>query len=205
MSDQLSRGVEFLIQLGADRIRHTDCTLLDHLVALHRDLAAWESPEEVCMAGLFHSIYGTQNFHHASITLDRRDEVRGLIGKRAENLVYLYRALDRRAFDACLDRTGPVELPDLETGQTVTLDQTDFDDLCRLQLCDHLEQIERCQNWDSKRTQYRTMAMRLGGPAQAAYERVFANESNSRSPIGRLGHLWRKLKFRLRPRAQRIR
>jgi (p)ppGpp synthase/HD superfamily hydrolase len=198
VSDQLSCGVEYLVQLGADRTRHSDCTLLDHLAGLHRDLTAWQCSEDVCMAGLFHSIYGTQSFHHKSISLERRDEVRRVIGARAERLVYLYRAVDRRAFDASLEKNGPVEVPDVETGQTVTLEQTEFDDLCRLQLCDHLEQMARCQTWDSRRSAFQRMAMRLGGPAKAAYEHAFADEAHCRSSIGRLARLFRKLRFRLR-------
>jgi len=41
-------------------------------------------------------------------------------------------------------------------------------------LCDWLEQVPRCKQWDYRRQGYQRLANRLGGPALAAYDAVFA-------------------------------
>ena len=38
---------------------------------------------------------------------------------------------------------------------------------------DWLEQVPRSQEWDYRRTAYRKMAERLGGPAEENYQRIF--------------------------------
>ena len=61
--------------------------------------------------------------------------------------------------------------------------EVDFDQLCRVHLCDWLEQVGRSKNWDYRRAAYRQMAERLGGYALAEYDRVFADEQvDSRVP-----------------------
>lgn len=57
----------FLISLGTDGVRHTshvdadgsmtEGSFLEHLTGVESDLTEWRCSEEVCMAGLFHSIY----------------------------------------------------------------------------------------------------------------------------------------------------
>jgi hypothetical protein len=48
---------------------------------------------------------------------------------------------------------------------------------CRVHLCDWLEQVPRCQQWDYRRAAYRHLAERLGGPALDSYNRVFSQET----------------------------
>ena len=43
---------------------------------------------------MFHSIYGTEKFQGFTLPLERRAEVRALIGDRAERLAYLNCAKD---------------------------------------------------------------------------------------------------------------
>ena len=73
-------------------------------VAVYRLLESQGCPEDVCRAGMFHSIYGTEKFQGFTLPLGRRDEVRALIGDRAERLAYLNCAMDRASFDRALDR-----------------------------------------------------------------------------------------------------
>lgn len=89
----------FLEEQQADRTRHSGRMLLDHLVGTHDLLRAWGASETVCLAGLYHSIYGTRRFRHQSWPLNDRDTIRALIGDDAEALVYLFCVTDRpRAF-----------------------------------------------------------------------------------------------------------
>jgi hypothetical protein len=103
--------------------------------------------------------------------------VRALIGDRAERLAYLNCAMDRASFDRAVGQdAGPYRFRDRFTDQTVELAEADFADLCRIHLYDWLEQLPRCRRWDYRRQAYRRMAERVGGPAPAAYQRVFAAE-----------------------------
>jgi hypothetical protein len=167
----------FLVGMGIDKVDHTKKSFLAHLIGVYRDMEAAGCTEEACRAGMFHSIYGTERFQGFKLPLERRGEVRGLIGDRAERLAYVNCAMDRPSFDRALEQAaGPYRFKDRITGEEVQLSECDFDDLCRVHLYDWLEQVPRSQDWNYRRAGYRRMAERLGPPAVAAYERVFAQE-----------------------------
>lgn len=177
MALNIKRQTDFLVALGVGDVPHTQKTYLAHLVGLHRymqNLGCWE---ELCLAGLFHSVYGTERFQGFTLPVERHGEVRELIGERAERLAYLNCAMDRASIDRAVERgTAPYRIIDRLTGEEVELDRADFDDLCRVHLYDLLEQIARLGEWDYRRAPYRRMAERLGPVAVAAYDRVFAQE-----------------------------
>jgi hypothetical protein len=132
------------------------------------------------LAGLFHSIYGTEVFQGFKLPPEKRPAVSDLIGPRAEKLAYCNCAMDRASFDKLLDQpTGPYRFIDRITGGTLELDKDDYDDLCRVHLYDFLEQVPRSQWWDYRRLSYRKISERLGGIALTAYDRVFAAEKIS--------------------------
>ena len=167
--------IDFLRGLGTEDVPHSgDKGFLAHLIGVFRDLEAWGCDRDVCRAGLFHSIYGTELFRRWSLPLQRRDEVRALIGERAERIAFANCLMDRSTFDALLDSDGPYRLRNRENGETIELSPEDFDDLVRLHLCDWLEQVPRSNRWDYRRDAYRRMAQRLGGVAQDSYDRVYA-------------------------------
>ncbi len=175
MHADYKRMTDFLAGLGIAKVAHTEKTYLGHLVNLYRLMEARGCTEELCRAGMFHSIYGTEKFQGFKLPLERRDEVRTLIGGRAERLAYLNCAVDRATFDrAAAQAEGPFAIRDRLTGEEVVLSQVDFDDLCRVHLYDWLEQVPRSRQWDYRRAGYRAMAARLGGPALEEYDRVFA-------------------------------
>ncbi len=177
MDKDFKRMTDYLVGIGIDQVPHTHKSYLAHLIAVFRDLESHGCPPDVCRAGMFHSIYGTEKFQGFTLPLDRRDEVRTLIGDRAEYLAYLNCAMDRASFDRALDqKVDPVSIVDRITGQQVQLAQHDFDDLCRVHLVDWLEQVPRSQEWDYRRPAYRRMAERLGRQAEENYERIYSQE-----------------------------
>jgi uncharacterized protein (TIGR02996 family) len=168
---------EFLRGLGTEKVSHTEKNYLAHVIGVYNDMAAAGYSEELCRAGMFHSIYGTELFQRFSLPLTRRPEVRALIGERAERLAYLNCAMDRSSFDQALMRdTGPYVIRDRISGEQVEISEEDFTDLCKVHLYDWLEQVTRSQKWEYRREAYRRMANLLGGVAQEAYNRVFAVE-----------------------------
>jgi hypothetical protein len=178
MGQNLREFTDYLLGQGVDQVAHTGRSYLAHLVGVYRLLEAQGCPEEVSQAGMFHSIYGTEQFQGFTLSLERRNEVRARIGDRAERLAYLNCALDRASLDRALEQpTAPYRIQDRITGKEVALGPDDFDDLCRVHLFDWLEQVPRSRlGWGYRRAAYRRMAEHLGKGARAAYDRVFAEE-----------------------------
>src|SRR5437764_11173604 len=122
--DKDRRLIDFLVGIGIKDIPHTHATYLGHLVAVARLLESQGYPADVCRAGMFHSIYGTERFQGFTLPLERRDEVRDLIGDRAERLAYLNCAMDRASLDRALDQAvQPYRILDRITGAQVLLSQ----------------------------------------------------------------------------------
>ena len=81
---------KFLLEVGTKNQPHGQKTLYDHLVGTWKILKEWECSRDICNAGLFHSIYGTQVYLPCTIPVKNRKVVQNLIGETAENLVYLF-------------------------------------------------------------------------------------------------------------------
>ena len=171
----LKQCTGYLRELGVDDVPHTNKTYLGHLIAVHNKLAAWGCPPDVCLAGLFHSIYGTELFQGFKLGEDRRSELVAIIGARAEKLAYVNCFMDRATLDAAaLLACGPYAVRHRESGEMVPLTDAEFDDLCRVHLADYLEQVPRSGSWDYRRDGYRALAERLRGEALADYSRTIA-------------------------------
>jgi hypothetical protein len=179
MDKGLKRLTDYLIGLGIENIPHTRKSYLGHLISVYRLMETQGCTEELCRAGMFHSIYGTQKFQGFKLPLERRPEVRDLIGERAEKLAYLNCAMDRPSFDRAVEQAEePYRYVDRLTGEEVRLSSDDFDDLCRVHLYDWLEQVPRSDvGWNFRRAAYRHMAERLGGAARECYDHVFEAET----------------------------
>lgn len=93
---------DFLMSLDANKTRHSGRTLFEHLKGVHDLLRDWDNEHHVCLAGLFHSIYGTRTFKHQS--LSDRGELVKMIGPRAELLVFYFSTKDRPFFNSFRDR-----------------------------------------------------------------------------------------------------
>jgi hypothetical protein len=115
------------------------------------------------------------------LSRERRDDVRTLIGERAETLSYLNCAMDRTHFDAQVKGQGPHTILDRFTGTEIEVSEEEFEDLCTVHMCDWLEQVERSGNWDYRRDAYRSLAERLSGIALATYDKVFAKAPRQRT------------------------
>lgn len=178
METLFKRMTNFIREIGADDVEHSERTYLAHAIGVHNDMKRWGCDEDLCKAGLFHSIYGTELFQRFTLPVERRDDVKQLIGERAEWFAYLNCAMDRTAYDAAIFQTeGPYEIVDRLTGERHPISEADFDELVRMHLIDWLEQVDHSGDWDYRRDAYRQMAVRLGGMALEEYDKVFALEN----------------------------
>lgn len=176
MSATFKQLTDFLVHLGIETVPHTQKNYLAHLISVYKLMQLYGSNEELCRAGLFHSIYGTEKFQGFKLPLDRRPELAELIGDRAERLAYWNCVMDRGSLDELLaQRDEPYLLRNRETGEMMPLSRGELDDLCCVHLFDWLEQAPRSRfGWDYRRRAYRQMAERLGDKAVQAYDKVYA-------------------------------
>lgn len=87
--------VKILHKTGAFRVNHSGRTLADHLLNTYELLVHMNAPMEACLAGAFHSIYGTNVFKNAIVAHEQRDQIKSLITPEVENLVYLFSTINR--------------------------------------------------------------------------------------------------------------
>jgi (p)ppGpp synthase/HD superfamily hydrolase len=164
---------DFLVSHGTDKVPHSQTPFLAHLIGVYKDLKEWGCDEDLVVAGLFHSIYGTEAFQGFYLPLTERDTIRGLIGEKAERLAYVNCCLTRDSMDQSA-AAGVPQLQNRFTNEPLPITAEEWQDLMTLHLCDRLEQVERTGNWDMRRQGWHDMAQRLGGIALREYERVFA-------------------------------
>ena len=170
--------VQFLTNLGTESIGHSgDKKYLAHLVSVFNDVRSWGGSQYLARSGMFHSIYGTQLFQGFTLPVERRDELKALIGEDAEWIAFLNCFVHREPFDqAIIDGSTDYVVHNRETGESYQLTEQNWKDLIFLHLCDWLEQIERLHWWDYRREAWIAMADYLGGVAKEKYLEVMARE-----------------------------
>ena len=77
-------------------VPHSKTTFFEHLYGTYEILKELGLSKDVCIAGLFHAIYGTTYFNYEYGLTINRDEVRELIGEYAENLAYTFCSMPNR-------------------------------------------------------------------------------------------------------------
>jgi hypothetical protein len=134
--------IELLTQLGAHVTSHSRRTLLEHLRGTHDLLEEWGNPPHVCVAGLFHSVYGTYVFDKRSADMSMRERIRDVIGDPAEWLVYVFCVTDRRCF---YDHLGESRLclRDIVNQRDLAIDRETLGALIEIEVANMIEQIPR--------------------------------------------------------------
>jgi ribulose bisphosphate carboxylase small subunit len=96
--DVLKNSVTALQSRGAHRCWHKHSTFLEHLVGVHNILRLWGQGMTIGRVGLFHSAYSNSYVNLALFDpQSERALMADLIGKEAEDLVYLFCVIDRQA------------------------------------------------------------------------------------------------------------
>jgi hypothetical protein len=159
---QLDRMQTFLKNLGVAWLPHAGQSYLEHLTAVYNGLKLWGQDSDVCNAGFFHSIYGTERFSAFKLPLSSRVTVKGIIGDRAESIAYLNCTMNREEFDAFVleHQEGRLKKP---------RDRA----LYAVHLCDWLDQVPFNREWGYRRIIYETIAQELAGQALSAFEWVY--------------------------------
>ena len=170
--------VDFLTAFGTESIGHSgDKKYLAHLVSVFNDVRSWGGSQYLARAGMFHSIYGTQLFQGFTLPVERRDDLKKLIGEDAEFIAFLNCFVHREPFDqAVLEGSTDYVVHNRETGEQYQLTPQQWKDLIFLHLCDWMEQIERLHWWDYRREAWEAMSEYLGGVAKERYLETMGRE-----------------------------
>ncbi|MDJ0957882.1 MAG: hypothetical protein QNI91_13525 [Arenicellales bacterium] len=111
---------ELLQALGAGGIQHYGRTLLEHLEGTYKLLRQWRNPEEICVAGLFHSVYGTERLDSSKLESIDRSELEEMIGHNSERLVFLFSMANRTSL-LTQNILPPFQIVRRDTSEAITV------------------------------------------------------------------------------------
>lgn len=86
-------------------VSHTDRSFYEHCLNVFYILKEHKCNDTICIAGLFHSAYGTEFFRHCTLT--DRQELIDRIGIEAEELVHLFCTIPQRIESITYSRNIP--------------------------------------------------------------------------------------------------
>ena len=135
MNDPYAR----LIDLGADRFPHVAGSLAHHLRRTEALLRHWGNRDALCLAGLYHAVYGTEGIRGSPLGLDSRPAIAGIIGDEAEHIVYLYGACARTRFHPRIGTREQCRFADRFTMSEYSITEAALRDFCELTLANELE------------------------------------------------------------------
>ena len=133
-------ALRFLCEAGAASRDHSGLVLLAHLIGTYTLLQAWRARRDVALAGLFHSVYGTEFLTTPLVDRSRRAEVRKLIGADAERLVDLFGLMDLNTLAEAAGGRSPLLSADWSV---LPASRQDVTDLAWIAAANWLEQSPR--------------------------------------------------------------
>jgi hypothetical protein len=91
----LDPKIEEFVRSRTANVKHSGRTFFEHLIGVYNLLEEEGEPDYVCLAGLCHSIYGTNAFKQQVALLTERNEIVRIIGGNAEWLAFLFCSCSR--------------------------------------------------------------------------------------------------------------
>ena len=89
------KSINYLLSLGTQNIPHSGKNFFDHCINVYNILNNSKLEEDVCFAGMFHSIYGNDIFTESKQLNVSRDDIKNIIGEKAESLVFKFNSVPR--------------------------------------------------------------------------------------------------------------
>lgn len=143
MTKSFDEKVEYLRRCGTADLAHSGHTFMDHLLGTRALLVQWEASPDICDAGLFHAVYGTEIFDTAIVDQSDRVIVRELIGEKAERLAWLFCCMQRERFVLEASHRAPDHIFNHATGEPVPITPDEVSALANLIVANRLEQLPR--------------------------------------------------------------
>lgn len=137
--ENIDKIINSLEQFGILEQGHTGQSLVSHLRGTYQILKKWNCSEKLCLAGLCHSIYGTESYRKQTVPLECREFVKELIGKDAELLAYYFGAHEKNYFWEFLSNKGKYIIHDRFSKEEHFISKDELSDLVTLTLANWLE------------------------------------------------------------------
>jgi len=174
--------ISLLDSLPDKGIEHFGRPLKDHLAGTHDLLEHWGSTEDVCLAGLFHSVYGTRTFKSVSLETFHRQGLRALIGEYAELLVYIFCMSDRKKL-LMDNQSAPFYWSSHLTNKTKELSAETLGDLVQLEAANYVEQlpfgtVKANAVFEDMRTRFESAESRMSVSARKAVQQAIDDHAH---------------------------
>jgi hypothetical protein len=130
---------ERLAAMGAGEFAHVAGTLAAHLANTAALLKRWGNREALCLAGLYHAVYGTDGIRGELTTPGGRSLIVDVIGAESEAIVYRYGACARDAFHPRIGTPRATQFVDRFTESEYSISVAALADFCELTLANELE------------------------------------------------------------------
>ena len=140
---QIEKYLEYLRVNGASDIEHSGEDFLSHLKGTMNILIKWERKKYLSIAGLFHSVYGTECFKDVLIPSKLRPTIQVMIGKEAEKIAFFFGIMVRSHFLAQLHKKDSKSIQNRFDKEIIKISESEYNDLCHLYIANRLEQHPR--------------------------------------------------------------
>ena len=134
-----NQHIHHLERISTTQVAHRNGTLFEHLKGVCALLKDWNNPEAVCLAGLYHSVYGTGGFEKCLVSIGDRQSIVDLIGYEAERFVYLFAACDRPITHPRIGQNNPLHFHDRFSKKDYPLHAPEWRALCEIMLANELD------------------------------------------------------------------
>ena len=128
-----------LLALGGDAFPHVSGSLAAHLRRTEALLRSWGSRDALCLAGLYHAVYGTDGIRGSLVGISDRHTIAEIIGAEAEALAYLYGACARREYHPRIGTPDELRFVDRFTRAEYRISSDRLRDFCELTVANELE------------------------------------------------------------------
>lgn len=181
LGEYAKKPLAYLRALRAHDVPHSNHSLLDHLIGTAAVLQGWSCDEPVCLAGLFHSVYGTEGFKTVLVTIDEREDVAKHIGVRAERLSFLFSQMDRRSFYSHVYEKSRSRVRLYDIAEEIDIDWRDQQDIMAMIWANTVDQLYRMPVDDGELRDMRAALGRMHGilsdAAIGALEKILATDT----------------------------
>jgi uncharacterized protein DUF6817 len=142
-----------LVLLGGARVPHVSGTLAAHLRRTEDLLRSWGSRDALCLAGLYHAVYGTAGIRDKLLDVSERQSIADVIGAEAEAIAYLYAGCDRARYHPRIGTPAQWQFADRFTGAEHAISAASLRDFCELTVANEVELATTSERF---RRRYRT-------------------------------------------------
>jgi hypothetical protein len=172
----MNEKFEALKSLGAGDFEHLNGTLIAHLKGTRDILINWDASSVLYDAGLYHAAYGTDGFNESLVSVTQRNDIAELIGKEAEELVYLYCSCDREYVFPKIGLSQHVKFKNRFSGYESSLSNRQSKQFCELTVANEMELVCNSQGFkdeygDGLLKLFEAMKVFLSSKAIQAYRR----------------------------------